>query len=620
VNYRNKSFYLVVALNMAIVSAKAPLLLTILLICIFGLYLVPQHAISISNSPLQIASWIVLSTAAYSLISVLSWDDALLPYFFVFIFWIGFFYLNPPSSLGFKLKLTHVFWTLMMVLAYVVVSASEFNFKLSLLALGYDNYGHLFQSRAITEQGQNFLIEPVRSITNVVTDTPQGAASSLAAINSLLGNSNSIDSFTNLYFAAQLMLPAFFLIIVLRISSAQKWLVPSLLIGTVVFGHLGRIWFSGYFASNLATLLFGLAVYKAATQKKSIIREQIIFLAAIMILWPPLGVVYGTILVIQFLLFREFLNFRMRVREASSPNRGRLILSLTFRSAPMFVVCIAGFLTIWWTYMAIARSFGIDQYVGKGGIESPGFFVYVASSFLLFAANVFNFDRNQNARPMVLGSILFLIAIAVITQSFFGEGLITYYPAKILIAVVHAQILMTAATFRSRRVVQPRSSFAYVALVGVLVLQVGLFSGRSETFSSGYMGRMYKTLTSAISNESEVVDIRSIKPLQIFGREQNRYVLYLSDAHESELNTRWINTLNMKWNNSDWEAWMTVRSLLQSSDFGRADSLIYKSKVVVVVSETYAGKTFSELSDLLPIATANRMLCELKSEHVSHCG
>jgi hypothetical protein len=59
---------------MAIVSVKAPLFLTILLICIFGLYLVPQHAVSISNSPLQIASWIVLSTAAYSLISVLSWD------------------------------------------------------------------------------------------------------------------------------------------------------------------------------------------------------------------------------------------------------------------------------------------------------------------------------------------------------------------------------------------------------------------------------------------------------------------------------------------------------------------------------------------------------------------
>ena len=106
---------------MAIVSAKVPLLLTILLICIFGLYLVPQHAISISNSPLQIAAGIVLSTAAYSLISVLSWDDALLPYFFVFIFWIGFFYLNLPNSLGYKLKLTHVFWTLMMVLAYVVV-------------------------------------------------------------------------------------------------------------------------------------------------------------------------------------------------------------------------------------------------------------------------------------------------------------------------------------------------------------------------------------------------------------------------------------------------------------------------------------------------------------------
>jgi len=270
--------------------------------------------------------------------------------------------------------------------------------------------------------------------------------------------------------------------------------------------------------------------------------------------------------------------------------------------------------------MAIARSFGIDQYVGKGGIESPGFFVYVASSLLLFAANVFNFDKSQNARPMVFGSILFLIAIAVITQSFFGEGLITYYPAKILIAVVHAQILMTAATFRSRRVVQPRNSFAYVALVGVLVLQVGFFGGRSETFSSGYMGRMYKTLASAISNKSEVVDVRSIEPLQIIGREQNRYVLYLSDAHESELNTRWINTLNMKWNNNDWEAWMTIRNLLQSSDFGRADSLIYKSKVVVIVSEKYAGLTFSDLKALLPIATANRMLCEFTFEHISHCG
>jgi hypothetical protein len=620
VNYRNKSFYLVVALNLAIVSAKSPLFLTIFLICIFGLYLVPQHVISISNSPLQIASWIILSTATYSLMSVLSWDDALLPYFFVVTFWVGFYYLNPSNQLGYKLKRTHVFWTLMMALACIAVSVSEFNFKINLLALGYDNYGHLFQSRAIVEQGQNFLIEPVRSITNVVTDTPQGAASSLAAVNSLLGNSNSIDSFTNLYFAAQLMLPVFFLIIVLRISSTKKWFVSLLLIGSIAFGHLGRIWFSGYFASNLATLLFGLAVYNAAMQKKSLIREQMIFLSAIMILWPPLGVVYGVILVVQFLLFREFLNFRVRIQEVSLPSRGRMILSLTYRSTPTLAVCLAGFTTIWWTYMAIARSFGIDQYVGKGGIESPGFFVYVASSFLLFAANVFNFDRNQNARPMVLGSILFLIAIAVITQSFFGEGLITYYPAKILIAVVHAQILITAATFRSRRVVQPRNSFAYVALVGVLVLQCGFFGVRSETFSSGYMGRMYKTLTSAISNESEVVDVSSIEPLQIFGREQNRYVLFLSDAHESELNTRWINTLNMKWNNSDWESWMTVRSLLQSSDFDRADSLIYKSKVVVVVSETYAGKTFTDLSELLPIATANRMLCELKSERVSHCG
>lgn len=619
-SYRNKTLFLVVALNLVIVGVEAPLFLTVSLVCVFGLYLVPQHAISLSNSPLQIASWVIFSTATYSLMSVLSWDDAPLAYFFVLVFWILFFYLTPPSRSGSKPSRSHVLWTLLSVLICVAVSISDFNFKLNLLALGYDNYGHLFQSRAIIEQGQNFLIKPDRSITNVATDTPQGAASSLAAVNSLLGNSNSIKSFTNLYFAAQLLFPGLFLITVLRISSAKNWFASSLITGTVVFGSLGRIWFSGYFASNLATLLFGLAVYKAATAKKIVIWEQIVLLLAITTLWPPLGVVYGTILVIQFLALREFSRVRLRTQKLSSPHSGRRFISMTYRSAPTYIVCLSGVATVWWTYMAIARSFGIDQYVGKGGIESPGFIVYVASSLLLLAANVFNSMRNQSAQLMVLGLILFLIATVVATQSFFGEGLITYYPAKILIAVVHAQILITASTFASRQINQPRNFFAYAALVGVLVLQCGFLGLRSDTFSSGYMGRMYKTLTSAISNESEVVDVRSIEPLQTFGREQNRYVLYLSDRYESELNTRWINTLNMKWNNSDWETWMTVRNLVQTSEFGRADSLIFKSKLVVVVSEEYAGRTFSEFRELLPIAFANRLLCGLSSEQVLNCG
>jgi len=58
--------------------------------------------------------------------------------------------------------------------------------------------------------------------------------------------------------------------------------------------------------------------------------------------------------------------------------------------------------------------------------------------------------------------------------------------------------------------------------------------------------------------------------------------MYLSDNYECELNTRWINSLDLNWNDDNWGNWMKARQLIEEEKYGEAAEIIDGRFVLVI--------------------------------------
>ena len=88
------------------------------------------------------------------------------------------------------------------------------------------------------------------------------------------------------------------------------------------------------------------------------------------------------------------------------------------------------------------------------------------------------------------------------------------------------------------------------------------------------MGSTNGVIESIRKSRSEVVDGKIIEATMLLADQFEKPVLYLSDAHESELNTRWINSLRFEWNDSNWGEWMEARRLIDEGKFDEAADVV----------------------------------------------
>ena len=137
---------------------------------------------------------------------------------------------------------------------------------INFLGFGYDNAAHLAQTQLIINNHGTALINGgIQSAPTFLQDVAQAGTSSLATFAEL--TSTSSKSTTELLFAftlATIAIPVSLILAIFltclenknsRTSTALITTSTLLIFGT---GYLSRIWFSGYFGSNLGTLLLAL--------------------------------------------------------------------------------------------------------------------------------------------------------------------------------------------------------------------------------------------------------------------------------------------------------------------------------------------------------------------------
>ena len=597
------------------------------LILILGLYVTPQLKTGSwgQNIGLLLSSWVILSTSIYVFLDGQSRFQVITPWIFLVVTYFLIVIMIPGSTMFSKPKNKNYFWTMLTAGGWLVVSLVPFNAKVRLLGLGYDNYGHLIQARVITEFSHNFLRHPSSSITNVVTDTPQGAASALAGLNSILGNSNYVQTYITLYFAITLAIPVVLVLVFSRsifersLPKVPSFIAVVLCTSVIVFGHVGRIWFSGFFASNLATLLMCMSAVRIVSSKKLPMLETALALIAVTVIWPPLGISYGFILFIFLIL--SWSRIRNNINLQSLKNKSFVIgVNGAWKRQALIISCIAlGTLSVWFTNGAIRRSFGLNQYVGGGGLEEPNITVYVVSSVFLIVVIIANSAKVGDRSFFAFAFSVFFIESAIITQSKMNEGFISYYPGKVVIGLFHVLLAVAAISWTSSPQNRTKQLVALGALTGALLFQYGISGLGDKTFTGGFVGRMHRTVFSALTNESAAVNVDAITVLQKYQYDDPKYLLYLSDRFSSELNTRWINTLNMRWGNVEWVSWMEIRTLIQERQMNKADALINLEGIQVIVDGSFDGLSFEELQHLLPTSYLNGMLCEFSPKSTAVC-
>jgi hypothetical protein len=96
------------------------------------------------------------------------------------------------------------------------------------------------------------------------------------------------------------------------------------------------------------------------------------------------------------------------------------------------------------------------------------------------------------------------------------------------------------------------------------------------------MGNTQGVIKSLMVDAKEVVDVNSVLELVSKNSKEELNILYLSETHESELNTRWINSLLMNWTDENWTRWRMIRQTIESNNAQKHQMPFSDSFLIVI--------------------------------------
>jgi len=506
------------------------------------------------------------------------------------------------------------------VTSWLVISSISDESKIRLLGLGYDNYGHLTGARFIATQGRSFLTARSDAITLVVTDTPQAAATSLAFVSRMILSSEELSPYLTLYIFAILAFPT----CVICLWANTAWGTRSRLLTFVyvavavlalAFGHFGRVWLSGYFASNFATLYACIALRNVIASNWHRLRLAPIHTVVLFNIWPIMAAAYSAVLCLALLL-----SFLVAPRASSANLQSWLRKSWKPRSSD--VLFLGSTVSIYFVLGAMSRTFVPGSYWTDGGIERPSMLAYIAGVVAL--ALVATLSASRRSSSAILGLSACCAASFVVAVSYANRGELTYYPIKVLIGI--CCMALTAAAFGTSERPATRDNAAVLKslLIGFLLIFFYFSQARwnhedSMTFRGGYMGRLEDSIQSWVRGEQQVVDANGVALLSRHSLGGSRAVLYLSDRFESELNTRWINSLKLGWSDKNWDTWSQIRQYIVDGNYYDADAKIIETETTVVIRESYMGYDLQELGEILPKSFGQGRVCLLAPSNSVNC-
>ena len=119
-------------------------------------------------------------------------------------------------------------------------------------------------------------------------------------------------------------------------------------------------------------------------------------------------------------------------------------------------------------------------------------------------------------------------------------------------------------------VVSIQKIFLLTVAIGSLVLS----SYNSWPFSQGYMGSTSGVIKSMRADTDEVVDGDLIISWKEASKLSDKPVLILSATQESELNTRWVNSMLFNWSQTTWDRWRAARTQIDLEKYREASSMV----------------------------------------------
>lgn len=472
---------------------------------------------------------------------------------------------------------------------------------INFLGYGYDNYAHLAQARLLIDnEGTKFLASNDSSWPAFLQNSPQASGSVVASVSSIISaNSASMISLRVLS-SISLSLPLVAILgPSLGISKQHRnpyivLVVISLVSIFSLTGYLSRIWFSGYFASNIATVMLILIAVAIASDEFNDWSYLVWAIVITLHFYPLIGLVSALIAVPKL--------FSILIIGGG----GFKSIASKANSAPTYFNLVSATLLIL-PFLATRRSFGGSQFLTPGGIEPfPLVFLGVWVGFLVFLPTIILNAIRQSWSGLTAVILIALASVSISIYSYKKVSILAYYPTKLLISMMFVLVifLIFSVLNYSR---EPFHKLG-VTLVALAVLACAFFTPSSKVFVSSYMGELPATLVSAWKYEPAVVLPSAIVNLAKLSQEEHIAVLYIPTNREAELNTRWVNTLSRHWNDASWSNWMSIQREITSENFDEAASLLRSSPLLVATDDQKL------LTEFLNRQLTN--LCLLNSESV----
>ena len=443
------------------------------------------------------------------------------------------------------------------------------------LGFGYDNAAHLAQVGLIVNNNGTTMVEGgVASIPTFLQDTAQAVTSTVASLAEL--TSTSSESTSKLLVAFSLitiLIPVLLIVGILFacsknqgscISSAFVTISSLLIFGT---GYLSRIWFSGYLASNLGTLLLALIAMAIVLQT---FKDPIVYVCAVLMT----GHVYPLYLPIGCaLLIIPFAQWMVDIRK----QRVHFLERLNLSTAILAIFLGALFLL---PVRATNRSFGGSQFLVDGGIEYLPFrFLLIWGGLFLIVMSIIVLRFEQRYKPLAIVLLSFVGSILVSVYSQSELGRISYYPTKIVITFIILSISAVLSSNSLLSKVALGTTMSAIAITAAVTYMI--FQPPQKVFVHAFMGEAQTTLSSSFSANPDFVEPTIVNTLSELSFKFEKPVLLISSRYESELNSRWINTLSNQWNDFSWSNWMTIRNLIMDKNWSAVADATTNANIII---------------------------------------
>lgn len=493
------------------------------------------------------------------------------------------------------------------------------NSIVSFLGFGYDNYGHLIFFRRILSSGKFwFGVTDSTTPSNLFAMAPSGAHGALSLLAVVTGISGlQIGESIRIFAVATIMLPISFLFVSLRIilrtenSFFRVFCSSVLVIGVVILGYPSHIWFSGYFASNFATLMV-LVTIGVCTSSASVTAKLwlTISLVAVTFTVYSLYSVFAAVGVIALLLGNKQ-RIMPDLKQVSRERWIYFLVSLSFYGL-LTLISLTG----------LRSSVGTGHFLVDGGIAplpiGTVMFIFGLAGSLLLRPQL---TANGNGVASLVAQGLIILATAGMVYAHFelaqpGQPwYVPYYPTKLTIMVVLIVMILLIdqalplIRLRAEDYIQTiQNTFFVVASVIALIV-----AGHNDwPFSGGFMGTtlgVVRTLNDGLSKN----DIQGNLVLDWVGASDqvDRPVLIMMDANDPELRTRWVNSLTFRWTDENWGPWMSANNFIKTGDFSEATKIL-SDKFLLITNQ-------KQLVESLQGADSSLEVCESLSTLSGSC-